>query len=183
MLLIFLGMLETEDDKSKFVLLYEEYRYFLYHIAYSILHNKESAEDIVQQTFLKIIHNFKKITDVKSDYTKNLLAIIARNLSLNECKRQKGIMRKVINFDEIEMLPDTNTVEQLADVSDLAALIALLPEKYRDILQLMILYDHDYKRIAHEISISEQNARKRFERAKKMLRDIMLERGGELDDF
>ena len=47
-------ILETDADKSLFEELYKKYKARMYKYAYSILHNKEDAEDVVHQAFLTI---------------------------------------------------------------------------------------------------------------------------------
>ena len=44
-MLIYLQMIETPEDRSKFEIIYEEYRDMLYTRANGILHNKMDAED------------------------------------------------------------------------------------------------------------------------------------------
>ena len=54
-----------------------------------------------------------------------------------------------------------------------------MPAIYRDALSLRVYYDMSFKEIASVMNVSEDAARKRVERARKMLNDMM---GGEQDD-
>ena len=60
-MLIYLQMIETPEDKSKFTVLYEEYRDYMYRVALAILHNPEDAEDAVHYAFVKIAENIKNV--------------------------------------------------------------------------------------------------------------------------
>lgn len=62
-MIIYLQMLETPEEKSKFEQLYLEYKGLMFHVAYEILHNEQDAEDAVHQAFVKIAENIKKIDD------------------------------------------------------------------------------------------------------------------------
>ena len=59
-MMIYLQMIETPEEKSKFEQLYLEYRGLMFHVAYDILHNEHDAEDAVHQAFVKIAENIKK---------------------------------------------------------------------------------------------------------------------------
>ena len=53
-MLIYLQMIETEEDSSKFIAIYNEYKNLLYSIAYARLRNEADAEDAVHNVFVKI---------------------------------------------------------------------------------------------------------------------------------
>ena len=59
-MLVYLQMIETPDDRSKFEIIYLEYRDYMYRVAFAILHNVEDAEDAVHYAFVKIAENIKK---------------------------------------------------------------------------------------------------------------------------
>lgn len=52
-MLIYLQMIESEADKSKFEQLYLKYRSLMLRVAMRILHNEQDAEDAVHQAFCR----------------------------------------------------------------------------------------------------------------------------------
>ncbi len=64
-MIIYLQMIESDEDKSKFEQLYIMYKGLMFHVAMKILKNEFDAEDAVHQAFLSLIENLKKISDVK----------------------------------------------------------------------------------------------------------------------
>ena len=56
-MLIYLSMIESQDDGHRFERIYERYRNLMYHVAYRILRNPQDAEDAVHQAFVSIIQN------------------------------------------------------------------------------------------------------------------------------
>ncbi|MGB9762891.1 MAG: RNA polymerase sigma factor [Minisyncoccia bacterium] len=64
MLPIYLAMLDGEEDKNKFELLYVTYRKLMFYVANRILNDERLAEDAVHQTFLKILENFDKVGEI-----------------------------------------------------------------------------------------------------------------------
>lgn len=57
-MLIYLQVIETEEDKSKFEDIYREYRGLMYYIAYRRLHHEQDAEDAVHHALI-LKHDFK----------------------------------------------------------------------------------------------------------------------------
>ena len=50
-MIIYLQMIDTPEDRSKFEQIYLEYRGLMFHVANEILHNEQDAEDAVHQAF------------------------------------------------------------------------------------------------------------------------------------
>lgn len=69
-MIIYLQMIESDEDKSKFEQLYIMYKGLMFHVAMKILKNEFDAEDAVHQAFLSLIENLKKISDVKCPKTR-----------------------------------------------------------------------------------------------------------------
>lgn len=77
-MLIYLQVIETEEDKSKFEDIYREYRGLMYYIAYRRLHHEQDAEDAVHHAFMKIAENITAIDPV-SPKTKQFVVTIVDN--------------------------------------------------------------------------------------------------------
>ena len=60
-MLVYLMMIDSQEDQSKFEKVYLTYRGLMYHVAYKILNNKHDAEDAVHSAFIKIAENIQKI--------------------------------------------------------------------------------------------------------------------------
>lgn len=67
---LFLALIDTEEDKIKFVTLYEKYRKLMFYIANDILKDTDLAEDAVQEAFFRIAKNFKKVGEISCPQTK-----------------------------------------------------------------------------------------------------------------
>lgn len=62
-MLIYLALIETEEEKRKFERIYTDYRQTMYFAAYRILQNVHTAEDAVHQAFLRVIDHLDKIDE------------------------------------------------------------------------------------------------------------------------
>ena len=59
-------------EKIPFYNIYEKYKYLMFSIAMNVLRNTYSAEDAVQEAFVKILGHLDKIDGLDSDRTKRL---------------------------------------------------------------------------------------------------------------
>ena len=46
-MIVYLQMIETDEDKSKFEEIYQEYRNLMYYVAYKRMQHEQDAEDVV----------------------------------------------------------------------------------------------------------------------------------------
>ena len=82
-MLIYLSLLDSEEEISKFELIYSTYKKQMYYTANNILKDSHLAEDAVHNAFLRIINNLEKIEDINSHKTKGLIVIIVKNVSID----------------------------------------------------------------------------------------------------
>lgn len=172
MINIYLSILETDQEKSQFEELYIKYKNRMYSIAYSILNNKEDAEDSVQQAFLAIANNFKKLKQLPCDELEAYIVVIIRNLSFDLVKKNKRSADQLSELDEQQAV-DVSFFENI-QYNRLIEMISGLPPKYKDILFLYYLEELSAKEVAEILGISTFNVYKRLERAKKLLKAELL---------
>ena len=75
-MLIYLSMIELDEDKNKLEQLYTTYKQTMFYSANRILKDEYLAEDVVHQAFLRIIDNLDKINEIKCH--KTLLTIVSK---------------------------------------------------------------------------------------------------------
>ena len=171
MLGLYLALIDSAEDKSKFEKLYKEYRSTLITVAYSILKDTALAEDAVHETFLTLAKNFNKISDKTCIQIRNYLIIIVRNFSYRIYNKRK---KEVYIEKSDENIPNLQNIE--IDIEDkelqkkLMELIKTLAEKYADVLILKYFYDLPDKEIAKSLGISLENTKIRIHRGKNMLK-------------
>ena len=71
-MIVYLQMIETDEDKSKFEEIYQEYRNLMYYVAYKRMQHEQDAEDVVHHVFVKIAENIKNIEPVNVYHQKSL---------------------------------------------------------------------------------------------------------------
>ncbi len=168
MLLFYLSLLETQEDKDKFEYLYKRYAPLLKHVAYQKLQNEQKAEDAVHTAFLNIIKSFYKIDDATSHKTRHLLVVVTENVAIDMLRKDRHIAR--VDFEDIA--PTLSVTQEMLDglaVQELVEMIQSLPEIYRTVLEMRVYHGMNEKQIAAALDISYAAVRKRLERARTML--------------
>lgn len=168
-MLVYLQMIETPLEKSKFEQLYHQYRALMFHVANGILHNDRDAEDAVHNAFVSIAENISKIEDPNCPKTKGYIVTIVERKAIDLYRRKQR--RNVISIDEV------NLGIQPEPSMDLADCFGKMPDRYRHVLMLKFRYGYDTREIAKLMGISEANAAKLIQRAKQQLEKLCEEEG------
>ncbi len=171
MLLFYLEMINTQEDKDKFELLYETYRKRLFYVANQIIKDSFLAEDAVHHTFLTVLEKFDKIDEVHSHKTFSFLVVIVRNYSINLYNKRKR--HPLIPLDENTYADDNDLLAATEEADAVTRAIFMLPDLSRDILTLKYVHEFTNREIAAMLGITEVTVRKRLERAKKLLKKIL----------
>jgi len=171
MLLIYLAMLDGEEDKSKFESLYLTYRKLMFHVANSILNDESLAEDAVHHAFVKIIENFHKVGEISCHKTKSYVVIIVRNAAINLYNSRKR--QAALFLEDVKHCAATEPMSDALALDHLTKAILSLPALYRDVLTLKYVQELSNEEIAKILDITEATVRKRIERAKRKLEEIL----------
>lgn len=170
-MIIYLQMLETPEEKSKFEQLYLEYKGLMFHVAYEILHNEQDAEDAVHQAFVKIAENIKKIDDPMCPKTHSYVVTIVENKAIDQYRKQQ-------KHQTVELIDDIQGTNVHYDGdNDLAKCILKLPARYREMILLRYHHGYSVREIAGMMGISLPAAIKLDQRAKNKLKKLCEEAG------
>ena len=170
-MLIYLQMIETPEDKSKFEIIYTEYKDYMYRVAFAILNNPQDAEDAVHYAFVKIAENIKNVGEPVCLKTKGYVVTIVRNRAI-DVYRQKQAHPHAEYKDAIKGMQ----VEYDGE-NRVTACIMKLSERQRNVIILKHYHGYDLKEIAKMLDISYRNALQIEQRAKAKLRALCEEEG------
>ena len=97
-------MLEDNEDKPIFMVLHDEYSSVMYNKAYAILKDSALAEDVVQESFIRIIKNFDKVIKKKCPQTRKYFVNIVRTISIDVYRKNKKQQNPMVwlCFDRIK---------------------------------------------------------------------------------
>lgn len=169
-MLIYLQMIESEGDRTKFEQIYDKYAGLMYHIATQYLENEQDREDAVQTAFEAIVRNIKKISAVNSPQTYSYIVNTIESKSIDVLRKQQ---RRPVELDEAIL----GVKIELPEDDELASALAKLPAHYREIL--LLRYDCGYttKELASMLGMTRGNVQKQIWRAKEALSKLLGEEG------
>ena len=173
-MIVYLQMIETDEDKSKFEEIYYEYRNLMYFIAYKRMHHEQDAEDVVHHVLVKIAENIRDIAPV-SPKTKQLIVTMVDN-RVTDIFRVRG-RHLTIPYDDSLRNIDAADIE---GENLLTKCILALPEQQRTVIWLKYEMGYSLKEISKMLDISLSWAQKIDQRAKKKLEHLYKEGGGSL---
>ncbi|HIZ07144.1 MAG TPA: RNA polymerase sigma factor [Candidatus Eubacterium avistercoris] len=174
MLILYTSLIETQEQKSKFELLYEKYYRLMLYMAMQALKDPMEAEDAVHTACIKIIKNLDKVDEVESPRTKRFLLTIIKHTAIDMIRKKNR--EKNISLEELEewQLPaDEGGMAAQSEENRIVTAIKHMPELYRDVFLLKYSSGYENREIADILEISEASVRKRISRGKKKLEALL----------
>jgi RNA polymerase sigma-70 factor (ECF subfamily) len=163
-------LLSRQNDRNAFRTIVEGYQSMVYALAFRILCNREDAEDVVQETFLRVWVNLSKF-DMQRQFS-TWTCKIAVNLCLDRLKRTKNI-----HCEDCSALADfisPENIEKTLDDSELATIILLLTDKLspkqKIIFTLRYLEDLNMDEIKTITGLSEKKIKANLYAARQSIR-------------
>ena len=135
---------------------YEQYKVGLYRFALSVMKSENMAEDILQEVFLRLLSGRYTPEPGKE---KAYLYRAVRNLCYDELRKKK--------WKDQELKPQFGVTENYAYIE----LIAPLEKREQEIVTLKIVGGLSHREIGKVMGITEQAAKKRYQRAIEKLRE------------
>ncbi len=166
--MIFLMMIDTPEEKRKFVILYEKYRYLMQKVSMDILQDCFWAEDAVHDAFIHLARNMEKIEQVDSMATRRYLITITKNAAIDIYRKRRIQMQKEIYINELG--EDAQLFYMETDVENsVLDVLKNLPAKYRDVFLLKYSSKLENREIAKLCGIQEVTVRQRIARGKILI--------------
>ncbi len=132
----------------------------------------ESAEDIVQETFIKFFENIQNYHFIGK--TKNYLYTIAGNLCKDFYKKKKNLY---IGKEEIVQDGSLYTLDYVVDKVMVETAVQSLPQELQEVIILYYFQELKIKEIADMLQISLSLVKYRLKQAKKKLGEFIGEEG------
>ena len=174
MLMMYLQMLDTPEEKVRFEEIYLKYRSVMYHVADGVLHNGQDAEDAVHNAFLRIIKKFSRFQETPVKELAPQVIVIARNEAISLRRKQKD----TASLEEWDSF--AQTAESVSDYHTLVETFTRLPQTYRAALEMKLLGYSDGE-IAAKLGLTKTAVSTRISRGRQLLRSIMEKEGFLMD--
>ncbi len=175
----------AQGDERAFELVHERHRARIFRIVYRCVGQRQLAEDITQETFLRVFRHLSRYQPMGQ--ASAWVTRIAVNLSRNALRRRREVLVDV----DPESEGGESMFERVADAQaspaggavlsereeHVRAAIAELPIEYREVMVLCSLEGFSYREAAKALSISEQLVGVRLFRGRHMLRFLLQRKG------
>ena len=150
----------------------------LYRLALRITLNPAEAEDVVQETMIKVWNRRDQWDEI--DSIEAFCLTICRNLSLDKMKKMTNQSQSLSEgeHDTPDHSYSSNPEEQAVQqdrITLVRRLISELPEKQRSVMQLRDFEGKSYQEIADIMAISEEQVKVNIFRARQAIRQRFIE--------
>lgn len=171
-------MSERRDNSAKrmpdeqFEALYTKYANDVLRVSYFYLGDRQKAEDVTQDVFLKMLMNPPVFEEGKE---KAWLLKVA----LNKCRdhwKASWVKRVVLGSPLMELAPAPDTISERIEKQDLMNAVNQLPPDFKEVILLHYYQGFGISEMAEMLNVPEGTISSRMSRARKRLEEILKER-------
>lgn len=164
---LILGCIAARPKAQK--ALFDIYAPKLYVVCLRYLKDQMRAQDVLQDTFVKI---FANIGNYKSEGAfEGWLKKIAVNTCLDQLRKDKKLLTDVSIDDVSHKLSSESFSAEKLMADDLLKLVQALPDGYRTVFNLFAIEGYSHQEIAQQLGISESTSKTQYLRARAYLKD------------
>ena len=163
--------------------LYDEWSGYLFALCLRYIPDRETASDILQDSFVKIFTNAGSFSYKGPGSLKAWISRVTVNEALQYLRKRKSgeMLEYKDNLPDVsEDEPEDNDIGAIP-AGELQKMIEELPEGYRTIFNLFVFEEMSHKEIAAALGISESTSASQYHRARKLLAKKIKEYGKGLD--
>lgn len=169
-----------KGEKPAFEAVYTDFFGVIYHLSLQYLHDEKVAEEIVQDSFMKLWEIRETLNDRFN--IRNFLYTITKNNCLNYLRNQKTALRHQENLKYLEMQFNYEALEKIGSYVEFEELrlkidqaIASLPDELRETFLLSRFDELQYKEISKKLTVSVKTVEARMTKSLKILRHELKE--------
>jgi RNA polymerase sigma-70 factor (ECF subfamily) len=171
-------------NSNSFSILLDRYQKRVYGFIFSKVHDTDLADDIFQDTFIKVVKNLRLRKYNDEGRFLSWVIRIAHNLIMDHFRKIKRLPKhesKIENFDVLDcLIEQSSSIEEGMIESqihaDLSLLIEELPDSQKDVLRMRLFQDMSFKEIGDQTGVSINTALGRMRYAVINLRKMIEER-------
>lgn len=152
--------------------LYQRYSPKMLAVCYRYGHNREDAEDMLQEGFIKVfsqIHTFEHRGSLEG-----WIRRIIVHTCINNLKKNKRFNESVDILHASGMQVREDAIPSIMQAKEVIECIRALPIGYRTVLNLYAIEGYSHREIAGMLEIEESTSRSQYTRAKSMLEGALV---------
>ncbi len=154
--------------------LYQKYSAKMLAVCYRYGHNREDAEDMLQEGFIKVfsqIHTFENRGSLEG-----WIRRIVVHTCINILKKNKKFNESVDLIHATTLQVREDAIPSIMQAKQVIECIRLLPLGYRTVLNLYAIEGFSHREIGSMLDIEESTSRSQYTRAKAMLEDVLVKK-------
>jgi RNA polymerase sigma factor (sigma-70 family) len=152
--------------------LYLQYSPKMLAVCYRYAHNREDAEDMLQEGFIKVFTQLERFEHRGS--FEGWIRKIMVHTCINILKKNKKFNESVDLIHAHSLALKEDSIPALVQVKQIVECIRMLPTGYRTVLNLFAIEGYSHREIAQLLDIEESTSRSQFTRAKAMLEELLI---------
>lgn len=153
--------------------LYDKYCNGMYLVALRYSKMQQEAEDIIQESFIKVFKNIKNFR--KDSSLAYWIKRIVVNTALNH-QRSKLYLYPMVDVNDLDNWSEKESVISALGYEELLGLIQELPTGCQVIFNLFAIEGYKHHEIAKKLQISEGTSKSQYSRAKTLLAEKVMQR-------
>lgn len=178
---LIISVIDDDNDKAFMLNLYKNYYALVRKVIYSILLDNKDIEDLINDTFIKLIEKITLLCTFDCCRTAAYVVYTARNVTINFIKH-RDVQRKHTFFGG-----DADAGEEIADFDEsiedaiihretlqlLSEVVLKLPEKQKNLLYFKYILNMTDAEIAEDLGIGSDSVRQYLTRARREAKKLM----------
>jgi RNA polymerase sigma factor (sigma-70 family) len=153
---------------------YEQFSARMLAVCYRFAKNREDAEDMLQEGFIKIfsqLHQFRN-----EGALEGWIRRIIVHTCINVLKKNKKFADTVDVIYATEYHTNNDYVPSILQAKQIVECIRMLPVGYKTVLNLYAIEGYSHKEIGEFLEIAESSSRSQYTRARAMLEGILIDK-------
>ena len=167
--------MSNEEFKKRFL----SFHSLIYRISYRILENKDDADDIAQEVYIKLWEQRNNFGNIRNDEA--FVVTLTKNLSVDWLRKNHCKTASVI--DDKDIISCENREEERMDardeLSNLMQCMSALPKAQQEVIRLRHFADLSISEIAETTRQTETNIRQLLSRARRTMKEKLNRNGNE----
>ena len=185
----YMEIIYTPQEKEAFIgSLYDNYKKMMFWTAQKYVSSKEACEDIVQDSFVRILRNIDRFIDLPEYRLETYIFLIVRGLCVDYLRKNDRTMNADLS-DEVwlELIsqqhqPKASGISAYSK-TELQMMVESLSEEDKELLLAHYCMGFSSKELAQNLGTSDSTIRSKLHRAKKQLYELWKKAGVTMGDF
>ena len=165
--------IQDESDRTYMEWIFQTYHRLMYHYIMDVLHDSWQADDVMQESVVKLIHKIDVLRRLSESKRRNYIITTAKNTAISYLRRES--IRKGIAYDDwakdcigtqSEEDPEALVLRQ-EEMEALQLIWDDLDERSRYLLSSRYILEQSFEEMARELGVTAGSARMLLTRAKR----------------